>query len=150
LLRQTKGKNLLSLPKQSMQELRSDIQMIFQDPYASLNPRMTIFQTLKEPALRLTTHSAKEMPDYVAQLLTDVGLPSSAMNKYPHEFSGGQRQRVAIARALSSKPKFIIADEPVSALDVTIQDQILNLLLDLSKKHKLSMLFISHDLAVPY
>jgi glutathione transport system ATP-binding protein/oligopeptide transport system ATP-binding protein len=122
--------------------------MIFQDPYASLNPRMTVYETLAEPLLYHGIANKKNVAKQVAQLMDDVGLDRSSVLKYPHEFSGGQRQRIAIGRAVATKPEFIVADEPVSALDVTIQAQILQLILNLVEKHQLTMLFISHDLSV--
>lgn len=144
------GEELTSLPKKEVRNRRLDFQMIFQDPYASLNPRMTVFSTLAEaicqrhPKLK----KAKNLTEKVVELMGTVGLDPRFMNKYPHEFSGGQRQRIAIARALAPEPKLVIADEPVSALDVSIQSQILNLLLDLRDKLGLTMIFISHDLSV--
>jgi ABC-type oligopeptide transport system ATPase subunit len=122
--------------------------MIFQDPYASLNPRMSVFDTLAEPLLYHGLATRKNVTDRVLTLMDEVGLARSAIRKYPHEFSGGQRQRIAIGRAIATKPELVIADEPVSALDVTIQAQILDLILTLVEKHNLTMLFISHDLSV--
>ena len=139
------------LTKQTAGQLRKSrgaMQMIFQDPYASLNPRMTIFDMLHEPLRFHRKIQRADCPREIANLLEKVGLDSASMRKFPHEFSGGQRQRIAIARALAVGPKLIIADEPVSALDVSVQAQILNLLSDLRKDMGLSMLFISHDLSV--
>ena len=139
---------LLSLSQKEMRPLRRQMQMIFQDPYASLNPRMTVFDTLAEPLLNHGLATGATVEAQVLELMDDVGLARSAIKKYPHEFSGGQRQRIAIGRAVATKPQLIIADEPVSALDVTIQKQILELIKELVQKHNLSMLFISHDLSV--
>jgi len=127
---------------------RRDLQMVFQDPFASLNPRMTVFATLSEPLLVHRICPPAEVKARVIELMTQVGLPSRDLQKYPHEFSGGQRQRIAIARALALNPRIIIADEPVSALDVSIQAQILNLLADLVHRLNLTLIFISHDLSM--
>ena len=144
-----KGKNLPRLNKREMRTLRRDMQIIFQDPYASLNPRMTIGSAIMEPMTIHKLFSKKEERIQRAKkLLLKVGLDDSVMNRYPHEFSGGQRQRICIARALAVEPEFIICDESVSALDVSVQAQILNLLLDLQEELGLTYIFISHDLAV--
>jgi len=142
------GTELTGLSRDDMKTMRRRMQMIFQDPYASLNPRMSVFDTLAEPLLYHGLATRKTVTEQILELMDDVGLSHSAIRKYPHEFSGGQRQRIAIGRAIATKPELVIADEPVSALDVTIQAQILDLILALVKKHNLTMLFISHDLSV--
>ena len=143
------GQDLSQLSGGQIRQRRLNFQMVFQDPYASLNPRMTIFSTLAE-AVRQRHPRLKgdALFDRVEKLMATVGLDARVMKKYPHEFSGGQRQRIAIARALAPEPKLIIADEPVSALDVSIQSQILNLIKSLQKDLGLTMIFISHDLGV--
>ena len=142
------GVDLHHLRKQELRRKRSDMQIIFQDPYASLNPRMTIRTIVGEPFAIHRLATGLEREHRVADLLKTVGLDPAMMNRYPHEFSGGQRQRIGIARALALKPKLIIADEPVSALDVSIQAQIINLLADLQQQFGLTYLFISHAIPV--
>jgi oligopeptide transport system ATP-binding protein len=142
------GRNLRELSRRDLRAVRTNAQMIFQDPYASLNPRMTVFDAIAEPLLVHGRATRAELPARVSELMRRVGLAPRFMRKYPHEFSGGQRQRIAIARALALEPKLIIADEPVSALDVSVQAQILNLLADLRRQSGLTMIFISHDLSV--
>lgn len=143
------GKNVYKMSRHEMQEIRRNFQMIFQDPYASLNPRMTVEEIVGEP---LEIHKAyknqKEKHARVIELLELVGLSEEHANRFPHEFSGGQRQRVGIARALALNPKFIVCDEPISALDVSIQAQVVNLLKDLQKSLGLTYLFIAHDLSM--
>jgi oligopeptide transport system ATP-binding protein len=142
------GENIVGLPNKQMQLLRREMQIIFQDPYASLNPRLSILSIVSEP---LTVHgigTKSEQRERVADLLKKVGLDPNYMNRYPHEFSGGQRQRIGIARALALNPKLIVCDEPVSALDVSVQAQVVNLLQDLQAEFGLTYLFISHGLAV--
>lgn len=142
------GVDLATLSGQALKQFRRRMQMIFQDPYASLNPRMTVYDTLAEPLLLHRIVGKRQLDSAIQQLMDDVGLARAYVRKYPHEFSGGQRQRIAIGRALATKPEFIVADEPVSALDVTIQAQILELLAALGREYGLTMLFVSHDLAV--
>lgn len=142
------GEELAELRGAALRRRRVDFQMVFQDPYASLNPRFSIYSTLLEALSRRAPVPRRERQEAVAALMERVGLSPEHMHKYPHEFSGGQRQRVAIARAIAPRPKLLLADEPVSALDVSIQSQILNLLQELTRDLGLTVLFISHDLGV--
>lgn len=144
-----KGENIINYSNQQLQSLRRKMQIIFQDPFSSLNPRMSIESILEEPLLIHNLFSnSKDRKDRIHQLAEIVGLRIDSLQKYPHEFSGGQRQRVGIARALAVEPELIICDEPVSALDVSIQAQVINLLMDLQQKFGLSYVFIAHDLKV--
>ena len=140
--------NVLNVKQSQIKSYRSDVQMIFQDPYSSLNPRMLVGDIIKEPLDINTTMSGTEKKERVSWLLEKVGLNNEQANRFPHEFSGGQRQRIAIARSLATNPKVIIADEPVSALDVSIQAQVINLMMDLQEEFNLTILFIAHDLSV--
>jgi peptide/nickel transport system ATP-binding protein len=143
------GKDIYSLGRAELKAARKEFQAIFQDPYGSLDPRHSVRRILAEPVVSLEGATTAEIrEERIGQVLEAVGLPASAADKYPHEFSGGQRQRIAIARALITRPKLIVADEPVSALDVSIQAQVLNLMMDLQEQFGLSYLFISHDLGV--
>jgi len=142
------GKNLSNLADEDLRLARRELQMVFQDPYASLNPRMTINEIISEPMVIYNVASRAEREKRVSYLLETVGLSSYHAKRYPHEFSGGQRQRIGIARALALNPKLVIGDEPVSALDVSIQSQVLNLLKDLQDEFNLTYLFIAHDLSV--
>jgi len=144
-----KNSNITDLSKNELTDLRKDVQLIFQDPYSSLNPRLTIGDAIAEP-MKITgiENNIRERKKRVSELLERVSLSPTMMNRYPHEFSGGQRQRIVIARALSMDPGFIVCDESVSALDVSVQAQVLNLLNELKRELGLTMLFISHDLSV--
>ncbi len=142
------GREITTMRADDVRRLRSDIQIIFQDPYASLNPRMTVSEIIREPLKIHGIATGKAAQDRVQELLRLVGLRPYSANRYPHEFSGGQRQRIGVARALAVNPKFIVCDEPVSALDVSIQAQVINLLEDLQSQLGLTYLFIAHDLSV--
>ena len=142
------GRDLHALPPDELRHARRDFQMVFQDPYGSLDPRRPVWRTVAEPAAALEGARRAQQRERAAAMLTAVGLRTDALDKYPHEFSGGQRQRIAIARALMTRPKLIVADEAVSALDVSVQAQVLNLMADLRDEHGVTFFFISHDLAV--
>jgi oligopeptide/dipeptide ABC transporter ATP-binding protein len=143
-----RGRDLCTTSRAEMKKLRGELQIIFQDPFSSLNPHETVARIIGRPMELHGTSSGLELRDRVIEILRSVGLESVHADRYPHEFSGGQRQRIAIARALSVNPRFIVADEPLSSLDVSVQAQILNLLRDLQEKYMFSCLFISHDLSV--
>ena len=142
------GQDLVALKGEELRQMRRKMQMIFQDPYASLNPRMTVGEIIGEPLMVHNVASGKEIKERITHLLDIVSLSSAFANRYPHEFSGGQRQRIGVARALALQPEFIVCDEPISALDVSIQAQVINLLEDLQKQFNLTYLFIAHDLSV--
>ena len=142
------GRDVCAAGKEELRRLRMEMQIIFQDPYASLNPRMTVADIIRSPLDVFKLGTKEERNQKVKEILSRVGLNEYHMNRYPHEFSGGQRQRIMIARALVLNPKFIICDEPVSALDVSVRSQVLNLLQDLQEEFHLTYLFISHDLSV--
>lgn len=143
-----RGKDITKLSDRQMRPFRRNMQMIFQDPYSSLNIRLSVGEIIEEPLIIHNIGSAAERRKVVDELLERVGLPASAANRFPHEFSGGQRQRIGIARSMSLNPELVVCDEPVSALDVSIQSQVLNLLLDLQRERNLSYMFIAHDLSV--
>ncbi len=143
-----KGLDILEFDKHALKKFRKSVQIIFQDPFASLNPRRTVYNTIAEPLKIHNLATRSGMKDAVSEILGKVGLRPDILNRYPHEFSGGQRQRICIARALAVSPEVIVADEPLSALDVSIQGQIINLLTDLKNETQIAFLFISHDLKV--
>ncbi len=143
-----KGQDILKYPEKDMRNLRRKMQLVFQNPYAALNPRMTVLESVRAPLDIFHIGSRKERYEKSREILKYIGLDSHQINRYPHEFSGGQRQRVVIARAMITQPDFIVCDEPVSALDVSVRAQVLNLMQDLQKERKVAYLFISHDLSV--
>ena len=143
-----RGEDITNVSREKLSALRREMQIIFQDPFASLNPRMTVYQTIAEPMEIAGGYSKSQIQDRVSEMMDTVGLASRFVNSYPHELDGGRRQRIGIARALVLSPKFIVCDEPVSALDVSIQAQVLNLMLDIQEKFGLTYIFITHDLSV--
>ena len=143
-----RGEDITKLNKEQMRQMRRKMQMIFQDPYASLNPRMTVLELIMAPLEAFGIGTMEERVQRVKEIMELVGMPENMMNRYPHEFSGGQRQRIVIARALVLNPEFVVCDEPVSALDVSVRAQVLNLIQELKKKKHLTYMFISHDLSV--
>ena len=142
------GEDILTYDKKKMWEMRRKLQIIFQDPYSSLNPRMTVYDLISAPLEVYKVGTKEERREMVEEILQEVGLDKQYLNRFPHEFSGGQRQRIGIARALALEPEFIVCDEPVSALDVSIQAQILNLMQDLQEERKFTYMFITHDMSV--
>ena len=142
------GKDITKVNKKMLRQLREQMQIIFQDPYSSLNPRMTVFETVQEPLIRSKRYTKKEVEERAENIMTTVGLDERLWNSYPHELDGGRRQRIGVARAIALDPSFIVCDEPVSALDVSIQAQILNLMQDLQEEKGLTYMFITHDLSV--
>lgn len=142
------GEDITKVNKKKLHELREKMQIIFQDPYSSLNPRMTVFETVREPLVRSKLYAKREIDERVESIMTTVGLDERLWNSYPHELDGGRRQRIGVARAIALDPSFIVCDEPVSALDVSIQAQILNLMQDLQEEKGLTYMFITHDLSV--
>ena len=143
-----RGEDITKLNKEQMRQMRRKMQLIFQDPYASLNPRMTVLELIMAPLEAFGIGTMEERVQRVKDIMELVGMPENMMNRYPHEFSGGQRQRIVIARALVLNPEFVVCDEPVSALDVSVRAQVLNLIQELKKKKHLTYMFISHDLSV--
>lgn len=143
-----KGEDITNVDRKKLSQLRKEMQIIFQDPFSSLNPRMTVYQTIAEPMIIQGTYTKEALQNRVIELMDTVGLARRFVNTYPHELDGGRRQRIGIARALALKPKFIVCDEPVSALDVSIQAQVLNLMLDIQDQMGLTYIFITHDLSV--
>lgn len=143
-----RGEDITNVSQEKLSALRREMQIIFQDPFASLNPRMTVYQTIAEPMEIAKGYTKSQIQERVSEMMDTVGLAPRFVNSYPHELDGGRRQRIGIARALVLSPKFIVCDEPVSALDVSIQAQVLNLMLDIQEKFGLTYIFITHDLSV--